>query len=66
MDRATKSTIIKKRKALNQYKYSRSNLAHAKYIKDRHFSIQWSLFPTGVSVIISSSLVKTRSNKFEF
>jgi hypothetical protein len=36
MDRATKSTIIKKRKAWIRYRLSRSNLAHARYVKGRN------------------------------
>ena len=36
MDRNTKSVIIKKRKSWKSYKYSKSVLAHAKYIKDRN------------------------------
>jgi hypothetical protein len=36
MDRNTKSVIIKKRKSWKSYKYSKSVLAHAKYVKDRN------------------------------
>ena len=31
-----KSAIIKKRKSWKSYKYSKSVLAHAKYVKDRN------------------------------
>ena len=36
MDRATKSIIIKNRKAWIRYKFSRSKLAHARYVKGRN------------------------------
>ena len=36
MDRATKAAIIKKRKSWKHYKYSRSRVAHACYVKDRN------------------------------